>query len=228
MRKLFLYILISALSLADNTIEKIDTTVQKIQTDEQIVLNQEVAKGMSGVIVHNYGNNLEAITHSIVSTGGKNAKISETKIVVNSKLPDIQTSIKEGDRVIMGQFYNNMLIIAPNAQIYNFLTTNTQKRYAHPDEYAVYLMSSGDKPMSLESFKNFAQTNSVGLIGIVTSNAFITLDGLSGEILSKQELKDSPKESMNPFYVRFDVNNKEIFGKNLKENDYYSLVKAFE
>ncbi|TQV63569.1 MAG: hypothetical protein FNT15_03330 [Sulfurovum sp.] len=228
MRKLFLCIIISALGFADGMVEKIDATVQEVQSDGKIVLNVDVPKGMSGVVIHNYGNNLEAITHNIVSNGGKTAQISNEKMLENSKLPDIQTPIKNGDKVLIGQFYKNMLIIAPNAQVYNFLANDAQKKLSHPDEYAVYLLSSGEKPMSLESFKKFAKLNSVGLIGIVTSNAFVTIDAMSSQILSKTTLKDAPKESINPFYLRFDTTSKELFGKDLKDNNYYELVKAFE
>ena len=58
--------------------------------------------GMSGVVVHDYGNELEAITSRLVQNSATSTSLISTDIIHHDELPTIKTTVKPGDKVIGG------------------------------------------------------------------------------------------------------------------------------
>jgi len=210
MKKLLLLALTTLSLMAIELPRAIETTVQNIH-DKTVQLSQNVPKGMSGTVVHNYGNGLSAITHSIISLGGGKATLRPYIILSHENLPSIKTEVKKGDKVVFGNFYNNVLVIAPNGRSYREIIKSTKKSWVHPDTYAMHLISSSEAQINLDNLKLFSSKNQVGLVLIATKNSLITLDPISGVVLSRESLTLSNNKAQSPFYARFEQIDTDIF-----------------
>jgi hypothetical protein len=226
MQKL-LFLILTTLSLMALELPTTIKTTIKTTTQESIELSTTVPKGMSGIVIHNYGNGLSAITYAVISQGGKRATLKPYTILGHNKLPTIKTEAKNGDRVVFGNFYNNVLIIAPNGRSYREIAKSIKKSLIHPDSYAMHLILKDEIHLNLDNIKAFAEKNQVGLIVIATKNSLVTLDPISGIVLSKQPLSLSNSTTQSPFYARFEQIDNDIFSSEdvKKFEDYYRGIE---
>ncbi|HHE06183.1 MAG TPA: hypothetical protein ENK90_03590, partial [Epsilonproteobacteria bacterium] len=143
------------------------TTVSKI-SDKSVILNNPFpVDGMTGIVVHNYGNDAEAITSRVRQNTSGKVTLLDGDIIHHDNLPTISTSVAAGDKVIGGYLYNNVLVLAPNAQVYKNITSTYHKTWIHPDLFALFLAEIGDNIPTTENLKAFAKSYQVGLIYIV-------------------------------------------------------------
>jgi len=189
----------------------ITTSIANV-TNGQIQLSTTVPAGMSGIVIHNYGNGLSAISHATVSQGNNLASLQPYRTILHENIPNIQTEAQKGDKVIFGNFYNNALIIAPNQKVYRTISENYTKTWVHPDAYALDFMKEGSSYLTLDSIKKFAQLNQVGLVLIVTQNNVLILDPISKQFLGKFPMTLNQQDAMAPFYARFEQMDTSTFG----------------
>jgi hypothetical protein len=226
MKKLLLLLLTTLSLMALELPTTIKTTIQS--TDQNsLLLSTTLQKGMSGIVIHNYGNGLFAITHIAISQGGNRAILKPYNILNHKKLPTIKTEAKKGDRVIFGNFYNNVLVIAPNGRSYREITKSAKKSWIHPDMYAMYLISNDEIHLTLDNLKEFAQKSQVGLVLIATRDSLVTIDPISGAVLSKQPLRLDNRNAQSPFYARFEQIDTDIFSTSDKKEfeEYYKGIE---
>ncbi len=229
MKKLLFILLINYTLFANSLPSSISTTVTSVSTNS-VQVDATIPKGTSGIVIHNYGNNLSAITHILVSTGGKQATIHPYKGLGHEKLPNIKSDVIKGDKVIFGNFYENILIIAPNEEVYRKTKQGIKKSFIHPDIYAMDLIIHGEKEISLANLKAFAQRNQVGLVLIAIKDYIMVLDPISSEYLHKFPLTLKVDHAVSPFYARFEQISNGIFGteSNQKFLDYYEGVNQIK
>ena len=229
MKKLLLLLVTTYALMANSLPQSVSTTVSNINNDGSIQLSSSVPKGMSGVIIHNYGNGLTAITHSIITQEGAKATVLPYTAMTHKNIPNIQTDVKVNDQVILGNFYNNVLLIAPNARSYENISKSFQRTWIHPDAYAVDFMDEGDKAISLTSLKNFAEQNQVGLVLIVTQNRLRILDPISQQFLGEQSISGIGANTMSPFFARFNQTNVSLFDfSSTNYTPYYQAMEALK
>jgi len=180
--------------------------------------------GMSGVVIHAYENGLNAITSRLtqISSDGS-TKLIDADIIHHDELPTINTSVKRGDKVIGGYLYNNVLVLAPDADSYAKVTKTYDKKWIHPDLFALYLSVQGDSRPTKENLSNFAKKYQVGLIYIIRKDADVLMDPISGKIVSQKASSQLPTEGQYPFYMRFGKLESGWFGSEAKGN-YYNMV----
>ncbi len=226
MKKLLLLISATLFLMATELPKSIETTIQTFDNKGNIQLESTIPKGMSGIIIHNYGNGLSAITHSTVSQGQQTATFKSYDALRHENLPNIKTAPQKGDKVIFGNLYNNTLLIAPDQQSYAKITESIKRSWIHPDIYAMYLIRKEKTSLSLENLKSFAQDNQVGLIAIADKNSLKILDPISGEYLVQQPLNISVAKAQSPFYARFEQIANGFFGNNgtVSFTEYYRGV----
>ena len=182
--------------------------------------------GMSGVVIHNYGNNLQAITRTLMQTSPKKAKLLANDTIIHDELPTIKTVVKAGDKVIGGYLYNNVLILAPDANSYAKVASSTNKKWIHPDLYALFLSQEGEENPSKENLAVFAKKYQVGLIYIIKKNSAVLLDPISGQIVGMKGVSGMPSKAQYPFYMRFDEIRTGWFSKGSKVGNYYNMVES--
>ncbi len=183
--------------------------------------------GMSGIVIHNFGNQLEAVTGYIAqSAADGSAQLVLKEIIHHDELPSIKTPLARGDKVLGGYLYDTVLLLAPDAETYAKITDHTKKHWIHPDLFAMFLSTRGDAYPTRENLLQFAREYQVGLVYLVKRNSAVLLDPISGRIVGKKSFKHTPAKAQYPFYMRFDTFKTGIFSDSGK-GDYYKSMERF-
>jgi len=229
MKKILFSILISSyLLVADALPTSIKSAIKSV-SNTSITLASNIPKGMSGIVVHNYGNGLSAITHTLVSQGGASARVGAYRATLHKNIPSIKTPVTVGDKVIFGNFYNNVLLIAPNQTAYKQITKKFQRTWVHPDAFALYFMQEGETSISMNNLESFSRKNQVGLVLVVTEDALLVIDPISKSVIGRTALKTNPNTAMTPFYARFEQMDVSVFGMSEKNfTPYFKSVAGLK
>lgn len=225
MYKILLFTLLSLPLIAGFFPKTIQTSVKSIEGNTLSLNASFPIDGMSGIVIHHYGKERSAITSRIVQTSSKKAQMLHTIILHHNKLPTINTSIKNRDKVIGGYLYNNVLLLAPDAETYSQIRSQHFKNWIHPDLFALHLSILGDAKATKENLASFAKKNQVGLVYIVRRNSAVLLDPISGKVVGKKTLKGLPTEGKFPFYMRFQDLETGWFGSKVTGN-YYNAMES--
>jgi len=181
------------------------------------------AKGMSAVVMHNYGKELKAITSYMRYDGGNRGMLLNNEPIAHDDLPSVKPKVRVGDQVIGGYLYNNILVLAPDANTYAKITKSTNKNWIHPDLYAMFLSKEGDQVPTRENLKKFANEYQVGLVYIVQRGKAILYDPISKSYISQKKLTGLPAKGQFPFYMRLGKIDSGWFSRDVK-GDYYQMV----
>ena len=205
--------------------QTVHTSISKV-TDKSITLTSSFpVNGMSGVVVHDYGNELEAITSRIVQNTSGKVSLLNRDIIHHDELPTIKTPISTNDKVIGGYLYRNVLLLAPNAETYAKITSIYDKKWVHPDLFALFLSTQGDTVPTKENLKAFANSHQIGLIYIVGNGTAKLLDPISGQIVGQKPTFGLPAKGEAPFYMRFGEIESGLFSSKNKESYYKTMSK---
>jgi len=225
MRKIALLSLLSLPLLAGFFPSTVHTSIKSVEGKSIMMKSKFPINGMSGVVIHKYGNGLTAITSRIkqVSSDGT-ASLIDADIVHHDELPTINTAVAKGDKVVGGYLYSNVLLLAPDADTYaKIVKKNSKKKWIHPDLFALYLSVQGDDKPSKENLSHFAKKYQIGLVYIVRKDTAVLMDPISGQIVSQKSISNLPAQGQYPFYMRFDKLESGWFGSEVK-GEYYNMV----
>lgn len=226
MRKLALLALLSVSIFADFFPNTLSTTVSKVNTNGITLQKAFPVNGMSGIVVHKYGTEDQAITSYIAQTDNAGyAKKIDKDMIPHEALPTINTPIKAGDKVIGGYLYNNVLLLAPDAATYAKITGAYNKNWIHPDLFALYLSTQGEEGPNSENLASFAQKYQVGLIMVVKNGKAVLIDPLSGKHISQMSLNTLPSKGQYPFFSRFEAISSGWFGSKNNKGNYYQTME---
>lgn len=224
MRKIVLFALLSLPLLAGFFPKTVHTSVQSIEGKNITLKSAFPIEGMSGVVIHDYGNDLTAITHRITQTSKGKAKLIAADVLYHDELPTIKTAATAGDKVVGGYLYDNVLLLAPDADTYaKIISENPDKTWIHPDLFALYLAVHDDLLVTKGNLAKFAKKFQVGLIYIVRKDSAILLDPISGKKVAQKSIKNLPSEGRFPFYMRFKELDTGWFGSDGIGNYYLSI-----
>jgi hypothetical protein len=227
----FLPVLLVALSLrlfADFFPTPTQTTIREVQNDHVILASPLPRKGMSAVIVHHYGNGLDAIIGHLHYLGDRKARIIANEPIAHDNLPTIKTAIRAKDKVRAGHLYRNILLLAPDADTYARITAaNKSKNWIHPDLYAAFLTEEGDQIPTTHNLAKFANQLQIGLIYIVQKEGAALYDPISRQVIARKQLRRLPKKGRFPFYMRLEKIESGLFSRDAK-GTYYELMERFQ
>jgi len=206
MRSILSTLLLSSLLLSSLMADFYPPTVSSEVTNlkgNKITLSRPLPyKGMSGIIIHNYGSKLEAISNYITYQGGNRATTQAFEPIAHDELPAVKPKVKIHDRVIGGYLYNNILVLAPDANTYKLITSSADKNWIHPDLYAMFLSKEGDQIPTKRNLALFAGEYQVGLIYIVLKGKGVLYDPVSRRYITSKTLTGLPSQGQFPFYTR--------------------------
>jgi len=226
MKKILLLLLATYWLNANALPQRIETTIKNITSQSEIELATSVPEGMSGIVIHNYGNGLSAVTHTIISQKNGKAKVLPYSAILHENIPTVKTAVEIKDKIVLGNFYNNALLIAPDARSYATITKSLKKTWIHPDAYALDIMKDSEAGVSLSTLHKFAKANQVGLVLLVASEKLLILDPISKKFLGEQPLSISKTKAMKPFFSRFEQKDISVLGlSEVKLKEYYQAIK---
>ena len=224
MHKIALLALFSLPLLAGFFPKTVHTSIKSVDGQNITLKSAFPTKGMSGVVIHDYGNDLTAITHRMTQTSNGKTKLIAADVLHHDELPTIKTAAIAGDKVVGGYLYNNVLLLAPDADTYAKITSKyPNKTWIHPDLFALYLAVHDDLLVTKGNLANFAKKFQVGLIYIVRKDSAILLDPISGKKVAQESMKNLPSEGRFPFYMRFNELDTGWFGSDGIGNYYLSI-----
>ena len=226
MHKIALIALLSLPLFAGFFPEPVHTSIKSVKENTITLKKKFPVNGMSGVVIHNYGNDLAAITGRIIQVSSDgSASLVSTDPVHHEELPTIKTGVSPKDKVIGGYMYNNVLLLAPDADTYAKVTSEHKKKWIHPDLFALYLSVEDEERPTKENLSHFAKKYQVGLVYIVRQNAAVLLDPISGKIIAQKPMTNLPKKGKFPFYMRLEKLNSGWFGSEVTGN-YYKTMQS--
>ena len=191
---------------------------------EKVTLSRPLpVNGMSGVVLHNFGKGLQAITGILVQQSPGHATVRKGDLLDHPGLPTPKSVAVPGDKVIGGYLYNNVLVLAPNAETYAKITRSASRYWIHPDLYAAFLAREGDSTPDASNLAKFARQAQVGLVYVVQKNQAILFDPISGHVVGKKPFQPVGTTAKYPFYNRFSKIGGGLFGGSGK-GDYYQSV----
>ncbi|MDQ7085132.1 MAG: plasminogen-binding N-terminal domain-containing protein [Sulfurovum sp.] len=204
----------------------VHTSVQSVNDTSIMLQKPFMHNGMTAVVVHSYDKTLHAINSRLTQTGldGTSILIS-ADIIHHDELPTVKTTVRKGDKVIGGYLYNNVLVLAPDADTYARVTKSYNKKWIHPDLFALYLSVEGEGRATKANLLHFAKKYQVGLIYIVHKDSEVLLDPISGVVIAKKARIGSVSQGKFPFYMRFDSIESGWFGGS-ETGNYYQAVGA--
>lgn len=227
MRKIALMALTALPLFAGFFPSTVQTSVSTVGEKRVSLKSPLPVNGMSAVVIHNYGNSLEAVTNYLTQTSSDgSAKLVSKDIIHHDELPTIKTTVTAGDKVIGGYLYNNILLLAPDADTYAKITSEHSKTWMHPDLFALFLSQVGDSQPTRENLAAFAKEYQVGLIYIVRNGSAVLLDPISGQIVGKKAMKNLPVQGKYPFFMRFEEIQTGWFSKSNNKGNYYKLMES--
>ena len=228
MYKIALIALISVPLFAGFFPQTVHTSIKSVKGNSITLNSKFPVNGMSGAVIHNYGHDLTAITSRLTQTSSNGqAVLLDADVIDHEALPSIKTSVSPKDKVIGGYLYNNILLLAPDADTYAKITSSKQKKWIHPDLFFTYLAVVGDDIPTKENLASFAKKFQIGLIYIVRKDSAILLDPISGKIVGQKNMTGLPKEGKFPFYIRLNAIESGWFGgSNDTTGNYYNMVQA--
>jgi len=226
MRKIALVALLGLPLFAGFFPQTVHTSVKSVNGNTVTLSQKFPVDGMSGIVIHNYGNDLTAITTRLTQTSSDgSASLVNANILHHENLPTIKTAVSPKDKVIGGYLYDNVLLLAPDADTYAKIISQHKKTWIHPDLFALYLSVEGEERPTKENLSNFATKYQVGLVYIVRKDSAILLDPISGKVVSQKSMANLPKEGTFPFYMRFQQIDSGWFGSDVKGN-YYDTMES--
>ena len=227
MNKIILMMIVSIPMLAGFYPTTINTTISSISQSEITLKTPLSVNGMSGAVVHNYGNRLQAIVGYIRQVNSSKAIAIKSTVMSHSTLPNVKNRFRVGDSVIGGYLYNNILLLAPNENIYTAITRSSEKNWIHPDLYATFLSKESENSPTKANLLKFAKEYQVGLIYIVKRDTAVLYDPISQKIVSQKEMENLPSDGNLPFFMRLPEIKAGIFGSKVKGN-YYQIMDTIQ
>lgn len=226
MRKLLILSMLAAPLFADFFPVTVEQTIKSINGKNIELSSPFPVTGMSGVVIHRYGASTQTATMPLMQTenSGK-AVLLNASLVEKSKLPVIVTKPVAGDKVVGGYLYNNVLLLAPNANAYNSFQSQYKKEWIHPDLFGVYLSRNGDSFTTAENLESFAREYQVGLVAIVMKDSVVLYDPISKHIVGRQNNILSDTSVNTPFFMRLNAKSKGFFGGETKSDYFETMAK---
>jgi len=207
---------------------KVETSIKSVEGNTITLHRKFPIAGMSGVVVHNYGNGLNAIISRIKQPTTQNRlTLFRADVIDHESLPSIKTSVAPKDKVIGGYLYENVLLLAPDANTYAKITSSYDKTWIHPDLFAVYLSVIGDEIPTKENLAKFAKKFQVGLVYIVGKENSSLFDPISGQIIAQKSSGTLPNKGQFPFYMRLKPLGSGWFGTTSDtKGNYYKMIQS--
>lgn len=224
------YILVLILFVLELFSSVLESKVVSIDNEKNIVTIeiQKIEVGMSGYIVRQFTHSSSSILKNVVvESFDKNTKIATLKMsefndLKNSALPLGLWKVKVGDTVVLAFAYSRAVFIAPNADIYHFITRDTPSiQWVHPDIFATILSSNGHPTPLKEDFDEMRVSATIGLYFFYLQNKLFTVDARSFKILNIADINIEQKDTMLPFYSRVDEIDSAWWGEGSDELQEY-------
>ena len=209
--------------------EPYSTTIKTINGDIATLQNKDLKVGESGIIIQEFKDNYSYIVSSAsvvkVDKDIATIKLSKFNNLKQEALPVAKLYPKVGDTVLINNFSNNGVIIAPNKKIYNqVLKHKNNIEWINSDIIAGELMIKGSVKLTKEFINDICNKYSIGIIYFALEKGYIT-DCKSLKVLETDLEFNKSDDIISPLYSRigkFEANVLNFDGKIDNFYKYYN------
>ncbi len=229
MRLIFLLLLVTV-SLFGSIIK---APVFNVEANYGFINIDTIQEGVSGFLVRKFNDDHSAIIANAIvvdfnaTTSKAKVKFSPYDGLKQNALPKGKWKPREGDEVQLAFAYNRALLIAPNREIYNDITSRARSiEWVHADIFAAVLSYRGHPTPQAKDIQDFCNVSTIGLLYIYTKETLFTLDCKSLNVLQITTLINDDKTVKLPFYSRIDTIREAWWGEGsspLKKYDPYYM-----
>jgi hypothetical protein len=205
----------------------VKSTVTGVKGNTVTISSPMPARGMSAIVMHNFGKDLQGITGYLRYLSGNKAVMIYDEPIKHNELPAIKPKIRVGDKVTGGYLYGNILLLAPDANTYARITSSSEKNWIHPDLFAMFLSREGEQYPTKKNLRQFANEYQVGLIYIVKKGKAVLYDPISERYVSQKSMSGLPAKGQFPFYMRLGKIKASWFSRKAK-GTYYGLMERIK
>jgi hypothetical protein len=184
--------------------------------------------GMSGIVVHGFDERLTAIVGYVVQSNETIALQIDSTAIIHTSLPSVKPQVRVGDSVIGGYLYGNVLLLAPNEQVYSDIVRNDDKNWIHPDIYATFLSKNSYGLPNKENLTLFAKKYQVGLVYIVKRDHAILFDPISQSVVGQRAINNGAMKTQFPFFMRLETIKSGMFSSLKNNGNYYQIMEAIK
>ncbi|MGG7048348.1 MULTISPECIES: plasminogen-binding N-terminal domain-containing protein [unclassified Campylobacter] len=210
MKRIFLLLtLISSLAFSlDFSMREYKTPIISIDENDvaTIIDSPDIVVGSSGVVVHTFSQNTSSIIArtSVISKGGGFAKIrfEVFDTLEQRALPIPGVAPQTNDTVILNYLYHRSVIIVPNKEIYDEVTSAFRgTTFIHPDIVGAYLSYEYKPNPSRDDFRKMCSQSAAGLIFIAMDGRSVFADCQSFKVIKEFQTGEVEYYQL-PFYTR--------------------------
>jgi len=200
-------------------------------------ITPKIERGITAFIIKHYSPAYSAIVARAVvldyndTTNISTLALSPFDTLQQDSLPKIVDRAESSDELLLAPDYMRAMLIAPNYDIYNKITSNiTDTYWVHPDLLATYLSYQSHSTPELSDFKELCEKYVIGLLYIYLSDTLYTLDCHTFTTLHTTKVGASYTDTDLPFFHRIGKIDEGLFsfgGSGLKEYEpyYKSLIE---
>lgn len=210
MKKIFITIfLIFSIACSDDFGSRAAFPVKKVDGDMLYTNKYDFKEGESGYVIRWFDSEHAAIVASVIV---KEIKGDDTLFIFkpyrglhNDAFPTAELSPRVGDEVFVRSNYKRALLISPNLELYQKLTTAYKDtNWIHPDLFASELVKSGTNRPTKKDFRNFCNAYAVGVVYFINGTKGEVRDCHTFTVLHTDYITGlAPKnERMRPFFSR--------------------------
>ncbi|MDX1296602.1 MAG: plasminogen-binding N-terminal domain-containing protein [Sulfurimonadaceae bacterium] len=209
--------------------QTLSTTLLSVNEEQGTAKLEQAQAGLSGVIVRHFNEEHSAIiANAQVSSYNAENKIANLMIspydgLQQNSLPKGTWSPKAGDEVLIAPDYTRALLIAPDATVYDRITSAFKTlAWVHPDRFTAHLSISGHPSPTQEDFSGFCTDNAVGLLYIYLEHSLFTLDCKSLSLLQVSHAPIVYDNVKLPFFNRVESIREAFWGEGSDLMDAYA------
>ncbi len=225
------YILVLVLFVLELFSSVLESKIVSVDNEKNIatIKIDKIEIGMSGFIVHQFSKSHSSILKNVVvQSFDEESKIATLKMseyddLKNNALPRGLWKVQVGDKAVLAFGYSRAVLIAPNADIYYFITKNAKSiEWIHPDIFAAMLSYNGHPTPLKKDFDEMSITTTVGLYFFYLESKIFTVDARSFKILNISDIQMQQNDTELPFYSRVDNIEEAWWGEGSNPLEDYS------
>ncbi|MDR0746869.1 MAG: plasminogen-binding N-terminal domain-containing protein [Helicobacteraceae bacterium] len=172
-------------------------------------------EGMSAVIVRSYDGG-RVISHRcvVIEAQPQSAELScePSELFDSDAVPSLTLPIRKGDQVILAPLDKTALIVAPNVDRFvSAQAANQDKRFIHPDLFAVELSTENNPAPGAKEFVDFCGAWMIGSVIFAMQDGDYIVDCATFSLLSFKAANHRSSTAEMPFFHRLNPITSGVF-----------------
>ncbi len=207
-------------------IKPIGIKIDNLKDNQSTINIGNLKIGQSGIVVHSINEDKKLIVaNAQVIKSNENTsviKFTKYKDLKQDALPTYKGTAKIGDILVLNYLYTKSLLIVPSQETFLDISNKFEyNNFLHTDIFAAYLKIKKSPYPSKKDIQDFAISQNLGTIFVLTNQKIYIYDTKSFKLLASFDYKYDIKNNQKPFYTRVEKIDAALFSASLKKGPSY-------